>query len=191
MVTTNEIPMASDEALMEALCAGDDAAFDALLRRYRTRVLNFAHRLLGDRDAAEDVAQQTFVQVYTRCQTFRTGQRFSTWLYAIAKNLCRKEARRLARRGDFLPLAEVTDEPAPPHFQPEVRVEQRERIRRVREALAQLPLAQRTLIVLYEYEGWPHADIAAVLGCSVTACKVRLHRARQRLRTLLADLLEA
>ena len=90
-------PEACDAADMARLQAGDDAALDALMERHATAVFRFLCRMVGNEDDANDLAQETFVRVFKSAKSFRTGQKFSTWLFTIAANLARNQFRWRSR----------------------------------------------------------------------------------------------
>jgi RNA polymerase sigma-70 factor (ECF subfamily) len=176
-----ETPEPTDSQLIIALQGGSAAALDELLARYQRPVVNFCYRLLNDAGDADDCAQETFVRVYQHCRKFRSGENFSTWLFAIARNLCR-DRQRWRRRHPTEPL-----ESAPEPAQVSREVENREIAARIAAATAELPEEQRVAVILAEYHGQSHAEIAGVLRCSAKAVETKLYRARQFLRTRLAD----
>ena len=178
-----------DEQLMERLQGGDDSALTELMRRWELPVKRFLFRLVGNGAEAEDLAQEVFVRVYTKRGTYRSGARFSAWLFTIAANQARNRLRWWRRRptlslDDWLESGrEVADETAAPAAVARAR-EEAERREAVQRAVAALPLDQRTAIVLFAYEGKPMAEIAEIVGCSPKAVENRLYRARLRLREL-------
>jgi RNA polymerase sigma-70 factor (ECF subfamily) len=190
-------PPPSDEALMEAFQNGGEYGFVELVGRYGAKALNFAWRLMDDYTAAQDIAQETFLAVYTRRDTFDTTRRFSTWLYRIVTNLCRMEWRRRRRKvapldgasiaaGDAADLAAGTL--ADPGPSPSESASRNELERRVRRAVAQLPEKLRGVFILSFYEGLRYKEIADVLGCSVGTVASRKHLAMQRLQQNLGAL---
>lgn len=164
---------------------GDQAAFGALVRIHQHRVFTLAVRLVGNRELAADVAQEAFVRAWRGMPRFRADSSFSTWLYRITVNTA-WTARRRARRAATVPLdegPEVADRGATP----EREVARRELRGQLQDALAALRPAERTIVVMKDVYGWSHAQIAESLGVSVSVTKVRLHRARVRLRRLLDE----
>ena len=152
--------------------------FSELYERYAADVFRFALFLSGDRAAAEDIAAETFARALVARQPIREGT-VKAYLLAIARNLYRDSLRRQAR------LISMTDDrrehadPAPP---PDVVTTDRVALADVLLALQELPEHERAALVMATQEGLSHEDIAAALGCSVAAVKVRIHRARVRLR---------
>lgn len=182
-----------DAALMLRVQRGDRRAFEALMARHAQAVANYIYRSLGDAAEAEDLTQAVFLQVYKAAARYRVSARFSTWLFTIARNLCLNELRRRARHP-----ASSLDAPAPEHEEAPARAVPDPRPdgpvqtlllteleAKIQEALRDLPEAQRTAILLYREQDLSYEDIAAVLGCSLTAVKSLIHRGRETLKRRL------
>ncbi len=181
----------SDEELLFRSLEGDPGPFEELVRRYEDRLYRYVYRLVGDASEAEDLFQQAFLRAYRKRHTFRRESRFSTWIYTIATNCCRDEIRRRSRQeledGEELDRA-VQDSPLFERIPgPDRQVHSREVACRVKEALEQLPDAQRTMLVLSHFEGMDYQSIAEVMGCSMGTVKSGVHRAKQNLRQMLSD----
>ncbi|MBI4610165.1 MAG: sigma-70 family RNA polymerase sigma factor [Candidatus Rokubacteria bacterium] len=187
--------MSSDESDLIARCrAGDLAAFEPLVEKYRQRVWRLAYRVLGDREEARDVAQEAFVRAYQSLGEFRGQSAFYTWLFRIVVNLAtdrrRQHTARLRAFGGE-PVAgqgwtrTAPDPGSPPDLEAR-RAQERERIAR---ALDALPAHHRTIIILCDIEGLSYREIADALGCPIGTVMSRLHNARKRLRSLLTPLL--
>jgi len=169
--------MGPDSAgLVSAAAAGDAAAFDALVHQHSARVFRLALRMLGHRQDAEDVQQETFLRAYRKLHSFRGEAAFSTWLYSIASRLCL--SRRRARR----PEEPVNMDVADLCEDPQARLAARELAGRVQRALAALAPSDRLLIVLKHIEELSHEEIAQVLGCSPESSRSRLLRAKRLFR---------
>jgi len=179
--------MDEDAALMVRVSHGDQKAFAILVERYRQRALNFAYRFLGDRQAAEDIAQEAFVRVYQSRHRYRPQAAFSTWFHRILSNLCLNEIRRRERQDRALrsetASPTVSDQTA---FSPEASYGQQELSVAVRQALAQLPDRQRLAVLLQRFEGLDYTEIAQVMGISRGAVDGLLSRAKESLRRELA-----
>ncbi|MBW6526377.1 RNA polymerase sigma factor [Sphingomonas sp. RHCKR7] len=176
-----------DAALVARVGRGDRAAARLLITAKLPRVLALATRLLRDRGAAEEVAQETFLRAWRGAGDWRTGRaRYDTWLHTVVLNLCRDRLRR--RR-------ELTGEPVPDRADPTPDAEQTlltaERARRVADAIAALPERQREAIVLVHYQDLSGAEAAAALEVSVEALESLLARARRTLRARFAAEQEA
>ena len=176
----------SDEELMTRFAQGEASAFDALFERHAASVHAYLSRVVGGGTAADDLAQATFLSVVRSRGRYHAGIQFRPWLYAIATNAARDYFRRsgreqLTEKGE-LPADAPADSPPPRDSALE---------RRVRSALEQLSPQQREVIILNRFEGFSMAEIAAAVGASETAVKVRAHRGYERLRALLSDLWDA
>jgi RNA polymerase sigma-70 factor (ECF subfamily) len=163
---------------------GDPKAFEEVVRRTYRHVYTQALRLVGDRQDAEDVAQESYVRVFRGLASFREEAQFETWLYRIVANTAMSYLRRRQRFGAV--LAEPDDESPPREVVSDVRLEERavDRDALVR-ALETLPASLRTVVVLKDVYGLTCLEIGEELGTTEGAVKVRLHRARKRLRGML------
>lgn len=182
-----------DAALMLRVKQGDLRAFEELVEKYKQPVMNLVYRTLPDAVEAEDLAQHVFLQVYKSAHRYEVSAKFSTWLFTIARNLCLNEIRRRSRHpADSLdetapdsaehPLRQVEDTRA---FSPPDLLLQSELETKIERALAELPEKQRTAILLCRAEELSYDEIAAVLGCSVSATKSLIHRGRETLKQKL------
>jgi RNA polymerase sigma-70 factor (ECF subfamily) len=167
---------------------GDRVAFDDLVRATSADTYTLAYRLVGNEEDARDVVQEAYLRAYRAIGRFRGDARFSTWLYRITANCAATQlGRRRRHRHD-----ELTDEtPAvdrSPDHDPVARAEATALRDRVAVALEDLPPRLRAVVVLRDVYDLPHEAIAAELGISTSAAKVRLHRARRRLREQLFPL---
>lgn len=181
-----EIP---DHELMARCSTGDSRAMDALVSRYYRRLYAFCYRMLHQREAAEDVAQETLLRAYRYSGRYRADGRFTTWLFAIAANLCRSELSKRARRPECS-WEETVLADAPDSLEVERAALRRLENREVRRALESLSPDQRMALVLFYFEGMSYQDIAAVCGCALGTVKSRMHHALRRLRILLPALIE-
>jgi RNA polymerase sigma-70 factor, ECF subfamily len=182
------VPLADSE-LVSASLAGDHAAFGELVDRHGHRLVALARRLLGDDGEAEDVTQEALLQAYLGLDRLREPERFSGWAYGIVLNLAKMRLR--SRRDGALPIpdpaggrrvpAGLVYEPSP-----EEVVETREVWARVQRAVEALPAEQRRTVLLHYVDGLACEEIAALLGEPAGTVRVRLHRARARLRDRLA-----
>ncbi|MFM7121824.1 MAG: sigma-70 family RNA polymerase sigma factor [Gammaproteobacteria bacterium] len=172
-----------DDALMAGVGARDPAAFAELVRRHLDAVHGYLYRLCGSRDDADDLAQDTFLRVWARAETWRPGAvRVTTWLHRIAHNIW-VDTRRRARSMPLEDPEGVLD-PAPGA---DAGLREQRALTQVDHALRALPTAQRAAILLAEVRGFSNPDIAAVLGTSVRAVESLLGRARRQLRDLLEE----
>ena len=157
------------------------------MRRYKRPVVNFVYRTVGNADDADDIAQEVFVRVYQKLDTYRFEIKLSTWLFALAHNAAIDHLRWRARHPtesidvvlQIEAISTTTDE-----------VNAREIGEGIAAAVAKLPQDQRTALVLAEYHGLSYAEIAGVLRCSAKSVESRLYRAKQTLRKSLHQLIE-
>lgn len=183
----SQVERERESGLVTRARKGDRAAFAALVRAHEDEVYTLAHRLVGDPHMAADVAQETLIRAWRALPKFRGDSKLSTWLYRITVNTAWTHTKRAARHA-ATPIDDHTEIAAPrgagdPEFAGEI-LELRGRLRR---SLDRLPDAQREVVVLKDIYGWSHAEIADSMGITVTAAKVRLHRARARLAKELEE----
>jgi RNA polymerase sigma-70 factor (ECF subfamily) len=181
----------AEAELLRQAAQGDEAAFLLLYERHRTPIFRFACRMLGASTPAEDVTQECFLSVLRRPAAFEPGRAsLRTYLCAIARHLALKQLRR---RGQETTTDDPPDEglDGGTDADPLQRVIDGEAAEAVRRAVEALPPLQREVVVLFEYEGLSLAETAVVCGIDVGCVKSRLHRARERLRRGLAQLLGA
>ncbi|MEX0759352.1 MAG: RNA polymerase sigma factor, partial [Tistlia sp.] len=172
----------ADAALVRAVAAGDARASRRLLEHHLDRVVGLSYRLLGERAAAEDVAQDTFLRLWSRADRWRPEARLDTWLYTVARNLCLDRLRKSGRQSDA-PPPDVAD-PAP---SAERQLSEAQTARRVAREIAALPERQKSAIALVHEEGLSNIEAAEILGVSVDALESLLARARRRLRERLTE----
>ncbi|MDQ3146963.1 MAG: sigma-70 family RNA polymerase sigma factor [Actinomycetota bacterium] len=175
--------------LVAAARQGDRHAFEELVRATSAETYTLALRLMGDEEDARDVVQDTYLRAFRAIGRFRGDAQFSTWLYRITAN-CAATAlgRRSRHRHDTLADDALVDEH--PDHDPQVRGDTGVLRDRLTMALAELPPRLRVVVVLRDIYDLPHEAIAAELGITETAAKVRLHRARRRLRERLLPMAE-
>ena len=175
----------TDGELVDAFRRGETAAFAKLVDRHERRLRGIVRTILGSEDEAEDVAQDAILAAYLDLDSLRDPDRFASWLYGIGLNLARMRVRSRPRR---IPIEELADGPLATDPTPEQALEAAELLELVRRALDVLPAAQRDVVLLHYFEGLTCQEIAALLGQSTGTVRVRLHRARGRLRGRLAAL---
>jgi RNA polymerase sigma-70 factor (ECF subfamily) len=172
----------SEADLIAAAQAGDRGAFDHLVRATYADTYTLAYRLTGNEEDARDVAQEAYLRAYRAIDRFRGDAQFSTWMYRITANcaatyLGRRSRHRHDVLDDTVPLAD----PRTDH-DPQLRADASDLRNRLARALDDLPPRLRSVVVLRDIYDLPHESIAAELGISESAAKVRLHRARNKLR---------
>jgi RNA polymerase sigma-70 factor, ECF subfamily len=174
----------SDEALMQRVRDGDLQAFQLLYEGHHRAVFAFALRSLGDRPAAEDVLQETFLHVYTGRREYRPIAAFRSWLFTIARH---QVIDQVGKRGAAWPLEsdDALERVSDPGASPLREVEARELGDRLGRALAHLPLARQEVVLLSRVAGLGHEEVAQVTGQSPAAVRVALHRALRELQAWL------
>ncbi len=183
---------------LPALLQGDESAFEGMVRDLGPRLFRVIRRMVDDDDEAGSVLQETFLQVYKGLSRFRGESRFSTWVYAIGINLARASLRKLTR---LEPMEEADIDRLQPVFNKgmfttsteagnaEIHIERAERKDMVHRAIDRLPVQYRVIITLRDIEEYDTREVANILGISEGNVRVRLHRGRQALRSVLLPIL--
>jgi RNA polymerase sigma-70 factor (ECF subfamily) len=188
-----------DRTLVKAFQAGDKTAFDTLVLKHKDKVFNLCYWFLGDKQEANDCAQETFIKVYRALKKFRFKSAFFTWLYRIAANTCKnrlksseyrreKKMVRLDNPGrtpDQTALQEIRD----PLSSPMVELEKKERILLIQKAIDALPAGQRAVVVLRDIEGLSYEEVSSITGLNLGTVKSKLSRARLELRDRLRGMI--
>jgi len=177
------LQQASDADLIARVRSGQTSAFAEIVNRYKDGLVGYLIRLLGNRERAEDLAQEAFLRLYERSSSYEERGQLKAYLFRIATNQLRSEERRTLRWNRITYLLRGTNG-GPPNqertlLQDELRHE-------LLTAIAALPLRFRTALVLREIEGWSYRSISETLNCSEGTVKSRIHRARDLLRRRLA-----
>lgn len=185
----------TDEQLMARFQVGDSRAMEELFARFQKPLFNYFYRMLGRRETAEDLVQETFVKLCRFGDSFRgSDAKFSTWLYSVAGNQCRDYLRHTGRRPEA-PLADfeedfadsLADQPSDDDS-PEDHIIRMETRAALKTTVDSLPEREREAIILREYQGLEYKEIADIIGCPLGSVKVLIYRARQRLRDRMKDL---
>jgi RNA polymerase sigma factor (sigma-70 family) len=177
----------TDLELMIAVQQGEVGKMGVLFERHHARIYNFCHRMTGNQAASEDLVQEAFMRALKYRQSFRGDSDFVPWLYRLARNVCNdyfNKNRRFPVTGEDLPEEASTDPSALDS------VEQREQICLLRQALLRLPVERREVLILSRFEFRNYEEIAQLMGCSVGAVKVRVHRAMNQLRETYRGMLK-
>ena len=171
---------------MSAYARGDRRSFALLFQRWAPRLHGFFLKSLRERAIADDLLQLTFLKVHRARTSFQPALRLRAWIYTIAVHELREEMRRRKRA----PLGDGAAYDAPSDDDPQRTMEALQRTNVVRAAIAALPPAQREILYLHRYEDMTFGEIAAVLGSSEGAVRIRAFRAYERLREELAVLMD-
>ena len=184
--------------LIDELREGDMAALAILVEKYKRLVYRVAIQITKNHEDANDVMQDTFLKVYESIHSFRKDAAFETWLYRIVVNHATNLVKHRERRRES-PLSDTSEMEIHPDLRrtadlannPHLNLEKKERQRWVTQAINSLPLKQRTVVILHEFEGLTHPEIASILNCSEGTVRSRLHYARHKLRDLLRPYVDA
>jgi len=178
--------------------SGDARAFGEIVGRYHGRLLNFTHRMIGDRERAEDLVQEAFIRVSRHLHRFDPSKKFSTWVYTIASNRAKNELR--SHRRSPLVFYQSARAPGDEDHSPLQYEDSRSRpddmfagrqLKELVEAtLARLSPQYRQVLILREFEGRSYEEIAEIAGCNLGAVKSRLHRARACFAALITPYLD-
>ena len=191
-------PYPDDDRDMVGRCQkGDSLAFEELVRKYQQTVFNLAYHYLGSRNEIEDVAQKVFTKIYFSLPKFDSRRPFFPWLYRIAINQCYDELRRIRRQKTHtfseLSLEETSsiEKLMSQNEVPQSSDESRQEMQTLmQKTLNQLPNQQRLAIVLRDFEVIPYSKIAEILKCTEQAARLKVFRARARLKTLIEKALQ-
>jgi RNA polymerase sigma-70 factor (ECF subfamily) len=184
----------SSEDLMARIAKGDESAFEILVNRHQTSILNLIYRYIGDRTQAKDLAQEVFIRVWQAAKTYKPKAKFTTWLYRITANLCFNELKSSRRKKWFSfqqsgehsgnTIEETLSDSRP---SAEDLLLEKERSRQISDALQSLPENQRMGLILKRYDDLSYQEIAQILGCSVSAVESLLVRAKRTLQQRLRN----
>ena len=191
-----------ERILIRRLREHDERAFAEFVRAYQNQVFNLVFRMLGNREEAEDVAQEVFITVFKNIESFRGDCRLSTWIYRIATNHCRNRIKYLARRktqehreyqdeiGRLQPREGVAGQPTAGQVErPDQMAEGRQMETLVQKAIKTLDEEHREVIVLRDIQNLAYQDICEITGLPSGTVKSRLHRARLALKDKLKSVL--
>jgi len=192
----------SDEALVEKCRQANDMnAFRLLVRRYQNRVFHSAYRMLGNKEEAEEVVQDTFLKIHQGMDKFRNESTFAAWVFRISHNMCidlmrmrrRKKALKLVRFSTKSSIEDLeTDllegnvqQIADQSLEPGQKLDVKEESKVIESSLFAIPPAQRAVLVLHDVEGFSYQEISDIIGASIGTVRSRLHYGRLKLKELL------
>lgn len=173
-----------DEALAKRFLEGDEAAFEALHRKYYPRVYTVARGILLDREDASDAVQEAFTKIYENLPRFRGGSRLGTWIFRIAVNSAIQVSRRLKSKKKWTSLDEIGDQAVE-------TIDLDDSAKRVHTAMANLKHEDRALLSLFYWEELSLVEIGEAIGCGSNAAKTRLFRARSRFKEIYEQMEQA
>jgi RNA polymerase sigma-70 factor (ECF subfamily) len=182
----------SDRVIVQRVQAGEVAAFDALILKYRERVYGVVYNMTSNREDAADLTQDAFIKAFQSINRFQAQSSFFTWLYRIAVNSTLTHLRK-ARLRTFFSFEKITDEDKTAQLVNQLTDKKgadrdlfiRELQEKLNEAMMKLSIKHRTVVTLFEIEGLSHEEIAEITECSVGTVRSRLHYAKQLLQAEL------
>ena len=194
MATPKDYPRLQDEALVKAAQRGDMLAFEELLARHRDKIFARAFSMMRNENEALDLSQEAWVKGWQRLKQFQGESSFATWMTRIVINLCLDQLRK-QKRHRIESIEQLDDDLGGVERQmpivvtnPTERLEREELRKKIDQALGQLSVAHRTVLVLHEFEEMEYKQIAQVMGCSIGTVMSRLFYARRKMASLLSGL---
>ena len=171
----------SEEQLISQILKGDTTAFEALFNEYQLKILNLCYAMLHNREEAEDLTQEVFLEVYRSLDKFQNKCKLSTWIYRIAVNKSINQTKKNKLRRFF--SMESSDAIAVASFeQTDWSLEDKQYNNYLHQALEKLPTKQKQAFILYTYDGLAQKEIAQIMNCSLQSVEVLVHRARKSLQ---------
>ncbi len=181
-----------DPEIIEKLKSGDAAAFRFVVGKYQKLVLNCSYKFLRNRESAEDVTQEVFLEVFKSILTFRADSKLSTWIYRIAISKSLNQLKSQKRKKRFAILTSLFDDsgvekqiPAPISMSPEKDFENRDRAEILSRALEKLPENQRIAFTLSKYDEMNYEEISLIMDTTISSVESLIHRAKTNLRKKL------
>ena len=181
-----------DLEIIEGLKRGDDEAFRLIVEQYQKLVLNCSYKFLRNRESAEDITQEVFLEVFESIHSFRGDSRLSTWIYRITVTKSLNYLKSLKRKKRFAVIVSLFEKEetekqisAPTAMEPEKELENQERARVLQWALAKLPENQRTAFTLSNYEEMSYEEISLIMTTSIPSVESLIHRAKSNLKKVL------
>lgn len=184
-----------EEALLNSIKEGDSAAFFALVAIYKLKVLNTAYRFLLNKQDAEDIAQEVFIEVFHSVKQFRGDAGLSTWIYRITVSKCldeikkRKRKKRISSIGRMLNIDEVAGW-LTGGYKPDSNILEKQQLAEMQEALDKLPENQRVAFTLSKIEGYSNKEIAAIMDTRVAMVETLISRAKKKISDRLLEILK-
>lgn len=195
----SDVAPVNENRFIQKLQRRDTRAFEELVQQYQSPILNMLYRMIGSREEAEDLAQEVFVTVFKKIDTFRGESSLATWLYRIASNHCKNRQKYLRRRihgntlNHNLGASSLDSSEAMPTTailtRPDELLEGYEAERIIQKAIAELDEEHRLVLVLRDIQNVAYDDISTITGLPLGTVKSRLHRARMSLKDKLAPIL--
>lgn len=184
----------TDKEVIEQILTGNDSLYRQLVDRYKQQVLRTCYGFTQSKVDAEDIAQEVFIEVFESLKSFRHESKFSTWIYRIAVNKSLNHIRKQKRRAIMQNLEDLLLGKAKgnPDFrddgkQPDDFTDPEENIKRLKNALNELPSNQRTALALYTYQQLSYKQISEIMNVSLSSVESLIFRSKRNLRKILVD----
>jgi RNA polymerase sigma-70 factor (ECF subfamily) len=183
-------PLISDQKLMAETARGDEYAFEVLVKRHQSRILNLIFRFIGNRTHAKDLAQEVFIRIWQAAPRYKAQAKFTTWIYRLTANLCLNELKSSERKklffsGSSTEAGRLSNQESDVSPSTEDLLLAEERSRQISLALQSLPENQRMALILKRYDNLSYHEIANIMDCSVSAIESLLVRAKKNLQEKL------
>lgn len=175
---SNDVNLFSDNSLMEEVKEGKVEKMAVLFEKHHVALFNFFMRLTGNRNISEDLVQEVFMRMLKYRSTYQGRSKFTLWMYQIARNA---HIDYLRKKKDALPLDEQWTDPVTTDDSPEEKLEGGQEVQLLRQALAQLPLKKREVLILSRYQNLKYKEIAELMDCHIGTVKAHVHRAIKEL----------
>lgn len=184
-MTTND-----DQILINQIIEGDSHSFSVLVDRYKGLIFTVTMRMLKHREEAEEVAQDTFIKMYTSLHRFKGDSKFSTWLYRIAYNACLDRIKKNKKHINDVEINEFTEHQVKTLDNALERMQKNEQAEAIQRCIEKLPSEDSVLMTLYYFDDLSLGEIAEIMGINSNSVKVKLFRCRKKLASILKSQLE-
>ena len=181
----HDVNLYSDNKLMEDVKEGKVEKMAVLFEKYHVSLFNFFMRLTGNRNISEDLVQDVFMRMLKYRSTYQGRSKFTLWMYQIARNA---HIDFLRKKKNTLPLDEQWSEPITSEASPAEKLEGGQEVQLMRQALAQLPLKKREVLILSRYQNLKYKEIAELMDCHIGTVKAHVHRAIKELGKIYFEL---
>ena len=174
----------NEKDIISRCLRGDGGAFEMIVNRYQSQLLHFTWNILGDKDEAKDITQDSFVRAYFRLNSFDLKKKFKTWLFTIAYNRCMDKIRENQSRNRLIDKLKKDDSRAPKIVNPDKSLEDYEQFHLI---LKKLNEKERTVLSLKLIEGYLSREIAEILRCKESTVRVHIMNAKRKLKKILGE----
>ena len=176
-----------DHYYIEKTLSGDVNAFSSLVKKYENMVFSISFKMMGNREEAEDVAQEVFIKSFKSLKNFKGDAKFSTWLYRISYNYCLDTLKKNKRYVRTEEMDKINNDAADFEMSAFEVLVQKERKMILEQALKRLPEDEQVMMTLYYFEELPIKEISTIMNINANNIKVKLYRSRSKLVSLLKD----